>query len=127
MHSSFLNTSRVSNLLKLKILFLFLLISSLSFSQEKKMVEILRAGSLEADENIASNAQRLIDSVLIRHNDVLVWCDSAYTYTGTNRVDAFGNVHVKQGDTLHLFANKVLYDGDNSFARALNNVRLVNK
>lgn len=91
------------------------------------MVEILRAGSLEADESIASNAQRLIDSVLIRHNDVLVWCDSAYTYTGTNRVDAFGNVHVKQGDTLHLFANKVLYDGDKSFARALNNVRLVNK
>jgi hypothetical protein len=30
----------------------------------RKRVEILRAGSLEANERIASNAQRLLDSVL---------------------------------------------------------------
>ncbi|MEN8118015.1 MAG: OstA-like protein [Bacteroidota bacterium] len=91
------------------------------------MVEILRAGSLEQDDKIAANAQRLIDSVLIRHKDILMWCDSAYTYTGTNRVDAFGHVHINQGDTLHLYARKVLYDGDRSFARAIKNVRLENK
>jgi lipopolysaccharide assembly outer membrane protein LptD (OstA) len=56
-----------------------------------------------------------------------MWCDSAYTYTGTNRVDAFGNVHIKQDDTLHLYANKVFYDGDISFARAWGNVKLINK
>jgi len=65
------------------------------------MVEILGAGSLEANERIASNAQRLIDTVRIRHKNILMWCDSAYTYTGTNRVDAFGHVHIKQDDTLH--------------------------
>lgn len=98
-----------------------------SFSQERKMVEILRAGTLEANEQIASNAQRLIDSVMIRHKNVLMWCDSAYTYTGTNRVDAFGNVHIQQDDTLHLYSGKVYYDGDISFARAWENVRLVKK
>jgi hypothetical protein len=56
-----------------------------------------------------------------------MWCDSAYTYTGTNRVDAFGRVHIKQDDTLHLYANKVFYDGDISFARAWGNVKLINK
>jgi lipopolysaccharide export system protein LptA len=104
-----------------------MLVSSMAFSQEKKRVEILRAGSLEASENIAANAQRLVDSVLISHKNMLMWCDSAYTYTGTNRVDAFGNVHIKQGDTLHLYANKVFYDGDKSFARAWGNVKLINK
>ena len=104
-----------------------MLFSSLLFSQEKKRVEILRAGSLEANERIASNAQRLIDSVIISHKNILMWCDSAYTYTGTNRVDAFGRVHIKQDDTLHLYANKVFYDGDISFARAWGNVKLINK
>ncbi len=96
-------------------------------SQEKKRVDILRAGSLEANDRIASNAQRLLDSVLISHKNILMWCDSAYTYTGTNRVDAFGRVHIQQNDTLHLYASKVFYDGDISFARAWGNVVLVNK
>lgn len=112
---------------KWKLFFLLVLVHSLTHAQDKKRVEILRAGTLEASESIASNAQRLIDSVLISHKNILMWCDSAYTYTGTNRVDAFGRVHIKQDDTLHLYANKVFYDGDISFARAWGNVRLVNK
>ncbi len=91
------------------------------------MIEILRASSWESNEKIAANAQRLIDSVLIRHKEVLVWCDSAYKYPETNRVDAFGRVHIKQGDTLHLYARTIRYDGDKSFAQAWGNVRLINK
>ena len=104
-----------------------MLVSSFTFSQEKKRIEILRAGSLEANEKIVANAQRLIDSVLISHKNILMWCDSAYNYNGTNRVDAFGHVHIKQDDTLHLYANTVFYDGDVNFAQARGNVVLVNK
>ena len=113
--------------IKWKLFVLLIFVSLFSYSQDKKRVEILRAGSLEASENIAANAQRLVDSVLISHKNILMWCDSAYTYTGTNRVDAFGRVHIKQDDTLHLYANKVFYDGDISFARAWGNVKLINK
>lgn len=112
---------------KWKLLFLLLIVSSLSYSQERKRVEILRAGSLEANENIVANAQRILDSVIIGHKNILMWCDSAYNYNGTNRVDAFGRVHIKQDDTLHLYADKVFYDGDISFARAWGNVKLINK
>ncbi len=93
----------------------------------KKRVDILHADYLEADEKIAENAQRLIGNVQIRHEDILMWADSAYTYTGTNKVDAFGNVHINQADTLDLYAQKVYYNGDKSFAQALGNVRLINK
>ena len=109
----------------LVLLFILLLASEKGNAQEKKRVEILQAESLEQSENIA-NAQRLINDVIIRHEGVLMYCDSAYTYEGTNRVDAFGNVHINQGDTLHLYARKVFYDGDRSFAQAINNVKLVN-
>lgn len=102
-----------------------LLFSTISFAQEKKRVEILQAGSLVQSEDIA-NAQRLIDDVIIKHQGILMYCDSAYTYEGSNRVDAFGTVHINQGDTLHLYANKVFYDGDRSFAQAIRNVKLQN-
>ncbi len=96
-------------------------------SQEKKRIDIEQADYWEADENIAPNAQRLVGNVRIRHKDILMWADSAYTYTGSNRVDAFGNVHINQGDTLNLYAKKILYNGDISHARAFQNVRLINK
>jgi hypothetical protein len=99
-----------------------------SFSQEKKRVEIEEADYLEADESIAPNAQRLIGSPLrIRHENILMWADSAYTYTGTNRVDAFGNVRINQGDTLNLYARKIYYNGDIQEAMAYQDVRLENK
>ena len=95
-------------------------------SQEKKRVEILQANDLIQTQNIA-NAQRLIGDVIIKHENILMYCDSAYTYEGSNRVDAFGHVHINQADTLHLYAAKVFYDGDRSFAQAIHDVKLQNK
>ncbi|QIA08753.1 OstA-like protein [Draconibacterium halophilum] len=113
------------NLIPTILFFALSLASVTGFSQEKKRVEIIQAESLEQSDNI-SNAQRLINNVIIRHEGVMMYCDSAYTYQGTNRVDAFGNVHINEGDTLHLYARKVYYDGDRSFAQAIDNVKLVN-
>ena len=96
-------------------------------AQQKRRIDIEHALSLESNNDIVANAQRVLGEVRIRHNEVLMWCDSAYAYTGTNKVDAFGNVHINQGDTIHLWADKIFYDGDISFARAMGNVRLVNK
>ncbi|WP_372947529.1 OstA-like protein [Mariniphaga sp.] len=116
----------IANMLFVFVLF-FLFFPGYSFGQEKKRVEIEQADYLEADENIAPNAQRLVGNVRIRHQDVLMWCDSAYTYTGTNRVDAFGNVRINQGDTMNLYARKIYYNGDIREAMAYQDVRLENK
>jgi lipopolysaccharide export system protein LptA len=109
------------------ILLGLLFVSSFSFSQEKKRVEILNSGYGESVTQMGANVQRLVDSVYIRHKEILMWCDTAYLYSGTNKVNAIGHVHIKQGDTLDLYANNILYNGDISFARAWNNVVLRNK
>jgi lipopolysaccharide export system protein LptA len=96
-------------------------------AQQKKKIDIIRANSLESSQLIIANAQRLIGDVLLKHNEVLISCDSAYSYTGTNKVDGFGHVHINQGDTLHLYSDRVFYSGDNSFARAFGNVKLVKR
>jgi lipopolysaccharide export system protein LptA len=127
--SDFCTSLLVQYLFAFRVLFIVALMffPLFSFSQQKKRVDIEQADYLEADDKIAPNAQRLVGNVRIRHEDVLMWCDSAYTYSGTNRVDAFGNVRINQGDTLNLYARKVFYNGDISKARAYQNVQLVNK
>jgi hypothetical protein len=128
MHSVQANTSlRHIPFSKIIGLAFLILISMVSFAQERKMIEILNSGYGESVEGMGANTQRLVDSVFIRHQDILMWCDTAYMYTGTNKVDAIGKVHIKQGDTLHLYANNIFYDGDMGFARAWNNVQLINK
>lgn len=97
-----------------------------SFSQEKKKVEILHAKSLKSTKDMP-DVQQLTYDVILRHNGILMYCDKAYHYEKENRVDAFGHVHINQGDTLHLYAQKVFYDGDKSFAQAMDSVRLENK
>lgn len=128
MRSLFCNKNfRFTAHLSVKVLLVLLFLSSFATAQEKKRIEILNSGYGESAPNYGENAQRLVDSVFIRHENVLMWCDTAFIYSGTNKVDAIGHVHINQGDTLHLYANNVFYDGDISFARAWNDVELINK
>jgi len=116
-----------ARMFRLMLLSLLVFFSITGYSQQRKRIVIEQAEYWESDEKIAPGAQRLIGDVRIRHEEVLMWADSAYTYTGNNRVDAFGNVRINQGDTLDLYARKVLYNGDINRANAFQNVRLINK
>ena len=104
-----------------------LLFSAVSFSQEKKKIEILKSGYGEKDETLEANAQRLVDNVLIRHKETLMWCDTAIIYSGSSKVRAIGNIHINKGDTLHLYADNLFFDSNISIARAWDNVVLVDK
>jgi lipopolysaccharide export system protein LptA len=110
-----------------KLIFLLVLIPAFAFSQTKKRVDIEQADFLEYNESIIQNAQRLIGNVIITHEGIRMWCDSAYSYTDTNMVDAYGHVHILKDDTLHMYSNYLNYNGDTKWAVATGNVKLVNK
>lgn len=127
MHGFRFDRTKYPHIIPAQIIIVFLVLTTFSVSsQERKRIEIIQAGDLIQTEYIA-NARRLIGDVIIKHQDILMYCDSAYTYEESNRVDAFGHVHINQADTLHLFAEKVFYDGDRSFAQAIHSVKLQNK
>jgi len=111
----------------------FILIVSTALSpvkthaQEKKRIDIERAEALSYAYDIDSTAQRLVGNVRLRHKDVLMFCDSAYMYSSRNEVDAFGNVHIVQGDTLHLYGRYLNYNGDNKLAKVRRDVTLKDK
>lgn len=95
------------------------------FAQKKEKVQILNADKLTYSEKNNKAAQKLIGNVQLKHQDALMFCDSAYLYKETNNIEAFGNVRITQGDTLSLSGNYLKYDSELRQADVKKNVQLV--
>ena len=94
-------------------------------SRSQTMVYLERADSLRFDQERIANAQILKGHVRFRHDDALMYCDSAYFYEKTNSLDAFGHVHLVQGDTLNGYGDKLFYDGNSKLARLRRHVKWI--
>jgi lipopolysaccharide export system protein LptA len=106
------------------LLLLLLLAAFPSLAQKKRRIELLNADELVYDESNGEKFKRLRGHVSFKHEDVLMDCDSAWMYND-NRMDAFSNVHIRQGDTLNLYGNKLKYNGDTKTADMSGNVKLI--
>ncbi|MFO7671218.1 MAG: OstA-like protein [Bacteroidales bacterium] len=102
-------------------------LSPLLLAQKLTRLEILNAELTAYDIKLGKDARKLIGNVQLKHEDVIMSCDSAYFYAVSGSVDAFSHVKVVQGDTLTLTGDLAHYDGETKVARVWNHVRLVNK
>ena len=103
---------------------LFIINYSLSVSAQT-MVYLEHAENLSFDQDRLANAQILQGNVIFRHDEMMMYCDSAYFYEGTYSLDAFGHIRFEQGDTLRGFGDLLFYDGNTKLARMRQHVRLV--
>lgn len=78
--------------------------------QERRRVEIRQANSMRNLKRDGQEIRRLIGDVILVHEDVVMRCDSAYEYAGTNRFDAFSNVVITQQNR-RLYGDVLNYDG----------------
>ena len=111
------------------ILSLALLFVGACFAQEKKedLVYLEHSETLSFDEERHPDAQLLKGNVRFRHEDALMYCDSAYFYENNNSLDAFGHVRFVQGDTLFGYGDVLYYNGNTKFARLRRHVKLIHK
>lgn len=93
-----------------------------AFAQFKK-IEVKNADVLEADNRVPG-AQRLIGNVLFEHEGTLLYCDSAYLFDATNKMQAFSNVKII-GDSTTITGNLANYDGTTKLADIMGNVKMV--
>ncbi|QZT36614.1 organic solvent tolerance protein OstA [Halosquirtibacter xylanolyticus] len=100
-----------------------LFVANVSTAQ-KRRVYIDHSDSLVSNVGVAKNADRLIGNVIVRHMGAIMHCDSAYFYSNENKVDAFGRIHITQGDTVDLKGNSLVYDGNTALAIIRGNVEL---
>lgn len=93
----------------------------------KSRVYLIHSDILRFDEAANPDAQIVEGSVVFRHDSVYMYCDSAYFFKKTNSLEAFGNVHMNQGDTLFLYGDYLFYDGNTQIAMVRENVRMENR
>ena len=87
-------------------------------TQSDSKVHLQHADRLYYDERVHRTAQILVGNVQFSHEGVRMNCDSALYYEATNSFDAFGRVHMNQGDTLLLDSEVLFYNGLDRLARA---------
>jgi len=97
------------------------------YAQKRTRVEILNSDSLLFERKAGTSLKRLIGNVELEHEGIRLFCDSAYMFDDRNLVVAYHNVHIKQGDSLHIYGDYLRYKGDIRIAEFRENVVLIDK
>lgn len=92
---------------------------------QKEQIRILNSNSLEVNKNIGEGVKRFLGNVIFEHNNATMYCDSAYIFGNENKIYAYSNVHVNRGDSLHMYGDFLLYNGNTDIGKVRNNVRLL--
>jgi len=93
----------------------------------RRKVEILHSDAMLFDRLADRSRKKLLGNVSLKHNDLFMTCDSAWYYDDTNQVFAFSNIHIQQGDTIHIYGRYLAYNGDTGKAVMTDSVRLVDR
>ncbi len=110
----------------LTLCFLYGMLPANAQPQDRKVIEILGADRLIYNQQYR-DAQRLVGNVRIRHQGMLMFCDSAQLYSEQNYLLAYGHIHVKQGDTLNIYGDSLYYDGNSRSGKLRGKVRMVER
>lgn len=102
---------------------LFMLPLSLLAQQRTK---IILDDSQAGTTNQAINTS-YIKKPVFRHLNAVLTCDSAVFYEKKNTFEAFENVHIVQGDTINIYSDHLVYDGNTKIAHLTSNVRMIDK
>lgn len=95
----------------------------------KKKIELIYADydDIVTDLATGKDIHHFVGKVNFKHNETLMWCDSAHYFPDKNQITAFSKIHIEQGDTLDLYGDYLFYDGKSETAFVNGNVELVDK
>ncbi len=96
-------------------------------AQSSKKIEILNADYTFADINKHPEYWRLIGNISFKHNNAIMYCDSAYHFTNKNKIKAFGKIKIVKDKNLILTGKKLTYNSEISQAKIEGNVKLVDQ
>ncbi len=114
---------RKTYLLKRTTFLFFLCITSIAFSQTKKIV-IENAEIQYAEEDKYDGATVLLGDVRISHDGIKLSCQKAFFFKEQNFFKAIGKVLIKQGDSITQNSDYTDYDANSKQALSWGNVVL---
>jgi hypothetical protein len=95
-------------------------------SKAPQKIYIEHADILSYDASLQPGVQKLLGNIVLKHGNATMTCDSAYLNEEAQSFEAFGNVHMVQGDTINMYSRYLFYDGISKVARLRYNVHLAN-
>ncbi len=104
---------------------LLLLLCLPVFSQDTALIRLIQADEISYDRRANANVQVLTGNIIMEHDNIYLYCDTAYLNEVENRVEAMGNIHVESRDTLHLYGKHMWYDGNTKIGEIEREVRLI--
>ena len=115
--------------IKLLYIALFLLAFTVNTqAQERKRIQIEYSGFLDKDKENHPGATILTrddsQQVHIIHEGINMWCDKAIHYSDDDFIEAYGNVKMKQGDSINMTSKYAEYSGKSKLAFASGEVIL---
>lgn len=96
-------------------------------SDTVRLVQILKGNSLREKIVDTTSFQTIAGDVALRESLTMFTCDSAAINKTTNVLEAFGNIHINQQDSIHTYAQYLKYIGKERMAYLKKGVRLTDK
>ena len=92
---------------------------------KQTLIYLEQSNLVQFDNDNLPNIQVLTGNVILRHDDIYLYCDSAHLNQNTNSFQAFKNVKIQQGDSLTIHSNLLNYNGNTRIAHLHHNVKLI--
>jgi lipopolysaccharide export system protein LptA len=99
-----------------------------SGSDTMKVVQLIHADRLSFEKkDSVSEFQILAGHVQLKQDNTVFWCDSAVYNKNSKIIEAFGNVHINDRDSVHTYSKYLLYHVDTKIANLKNDVKLTDQ
>ena len=94
----------------------------------ERVIQILRGNSQrELNVDSVTKLETISGNVILREGKTLFNADSVVLNTRLNTIEAFGNVHINDADTLNIYSQYLKYVGNDRIAFLKKNVRLTDR
>ncbi|MGG9962878.1 OstA-like protein [Ferruginibacter sp. SUN106] len=93
-----------------------------------RVIQIVKARSLrEKTIDSVTTIETAAGDAVIKEGLTTTYCDSVVINRRTNIVEAFGNIHINDNDSIHTYAQSLRYVGADRIAYLKKNVKLTDK
>ena len=89
-----------------------------------KLIEFLSAESYNIKKIDSQDFLILVGHVKIKQGNTLLFGDSIIVNTTKNSLEGFGKVHINDADSVHTYADYLIYDGNTKKAKLRKHVKL---
>lgn len=113
-------------MIKYTLATLLLLVTLTVSAQKRSVVKLISSKNSRLVTINGKDVIKVYDGVFTQDYSTMR-SDSGYFYADQNAFDAFGNVHITQGDTLNIYSDKLNYNGNTKIAVLTDNVKLIDR